>query len=79
MENNDGYFCITRGFAHINYKRLTDKLYSAKIPIKNYILVAMGLKFGNSNISMRDVTITSDLASILRGGLNSSSIILGWH
>ena len=39
----------------------------------------MGLKFGNSKISMRDVTITSDLASILVGGLNSSSIIWGWH
>ena len=35
MENNDSYFCITRGFVHINYKRLTDNIYSVKIPIKN--------------------------------------------
>ena len=35
LENNDSYSCVTRGFVHINYKRLTDNTYSFKIPIKN--------------------------------------------
>ena len=35
LGNNDGYFCITRGFIHIKYKRLIDNIYSVKIPIRN--------------------------------------------
>ena len=35
MENNDSYFCITRGFVHLNYQRSTYNIYSVKIPIKN--------------------------------------------
>ena len=37
LENNDGYFCVTRGFVHINYKRLPDNIYSVQIPIKKML------------------------------------------
>ena len=35
LSDNDAYFCVTRGFIRIEYKKMSNNIYSVKIPIQN--------------------------------------------